>query len=152
MEKIKKLFSREVISYIICGLVTTLVNILLFKILFENCNVTYGIANIIAVVLAKVFAYFANKYFVFQHRCESKREVLAEMTKYIITRGFTGLIDIFGMFFAVEILHANQMTTKYILQVIVIVLNYLLGKNVVFKDSKIDRKTKKQLKKEILKC
>ena len=47
-------------------------------------------------------------------------------------RGFTGIIDIFGMFYAVEILKADEMFTKCVIQVIVIILNYILGKRVVF--------------------
>ena len=137
---IKKVFSREFITYGIFGVLTTLVNILIFKLLFENIGIDYGIANIIAVLSAKVFAYVTNKLFVFKHHCENIKELLLEILKYVFARGFTGLVDIFGMFFAVEILNADEMITKYIIQVIVIVLNYILGKKVVFKNNDRSKK------------
>ena len=137
---LKKVFSREFITYGVFGVLTTLVNILIFKLLFENLAIAYGIANIIAVLSAKVFAYITNKLFVFRSHCANVKELLLEIVKYVFARGFTGLIDIFGMFFAVELLHADEMITKYIIQVIVIILNYILGKKVVFK--KHDRSKK----------
>lgn len=140
---IKKVFSREFITYGVFGVLTTLVNILIFKLLFENIGITYGIANIIAVLSAKVFAYITNKLFVFKHHCENIKELILEIVKYVFARGFTGLIDIFGMFFAVEILNADKMITKYIIQVIVIILNYILGKKVVFKNNDRSKKAEK---------
>lgn len=140
---IKKVFSREFITYGVFGVLTTLVNILIFKLLFENFGITYGIANIIAVLSAKVFAYITNKLFVFKHHCANAKELLLEIVKYVFARGFTGLIDIFGMFFAVEILKADEMLTKYIIQVIVIILNYILGKKVVFKNNDRSKKDEK---------
>lgn len=139
----KKVFSREFITYGIFGVLTTLVNIIIFKLLFENIGIAYGIANIIAVLSAKIFAYITNKLFVFKHHCESVKELLLEIVKCVFARGFTGLVDIFGMFFAVEILNADEMITKYIIQVIVIILNYILGKKVVFKNNDRSKKAEK---------
>ena len=62
-----------------------------------------------------------------------------EIIRYIFARGFTGLIDIFGMLFAVEILMADEMIAKYIIQVIVIVLNYIFGKRLVFRGNEKNR-------------
>ncbi|MBP3554784.1 MAG: GtrA family protein [Clostridia bacterium] len=130
---LKKVLSREFITYGVFGVLTMLFNILVFQILFEKLAIAYGIANIIAVLSAKIFAYVTNKLFVFRSHCANFKELFLEIIKYVFARGFTGLIDIFGMFFAVELLHADEMMTKYVIQVIVIVLNYILGKKVVFK-------------------
>lgn len=136
----KKVFSREFITYGVFGVLTTLVNVLVFKLLFENLAIAYGAANIIAVLSAKIFAYITNKLFVFRSHCTNFKELLLEICKYVFARGFTGLIDIFGMFFAVELLHADEMITKYVIQVIVIILNYILGKKVVFKKNERNKK------------
>jgi putative flippase GtrA len=130
MEKAKKLFgkllkkvlSREFISYGVFGVLTTLVNILLFR-LGMTIGITYSIANILAVLGAKLFAYVTNKLFVFRHHCATKKELLLEILRFVFARGFTGLVDILGMIFAVEVLHADEMIAKYVLQVIVILLN-----------------------------
>lgn len=135
----KKLFFREFITYGIFGVMTTLVNILVFQLLWKEMGIIYGIANIIAVLAAKVFAYLTNKCFVFRSHCANIRELLMEIIRYIFARGFTGLIDIFGMLFAVEILMADEMIAKYIIQVIVIVLNYIFGKRLVFRGNEKNR-------------
>lgn len=137
---LKKVFSREFISYVVFGVLTTVVNILLFRVGLE-AGITYSIANLIAIIGAKVFAYITNKLFVFRHRCESFRALLLEMLRFVFARGFTGLVDFFGLLFAVELLHADEMIAKYILQVIVILLNYILSKKVVFKDHDRRKKT-----------
>lgn len=135
----RKVFSREFITYGVFGLLTTLVNILVFHLLCKEAGIAYGIANIIAVLTAKVFAYLTNKCFVFRSHCANIQELLVEIIRYIFARGFTGLIDIFGMLFAVEILMADEMIAKYIIQVIVIVLNYILGKRLVFRGNEKNR-------------
>lgn len=140
---INKVFSREFISYVVFGLLTTIVNIAIFEIGMK-LGIVYGIANIIAVIGAKLFAYVTNKLFVFQHKCANAKELVIEIIKFVFARGFTGLVDIFGMFLAVELLSADKTITKCVLQVIVIILNYILSKKVVFKDSAAERKSLKK--------
>lgn len=137
---LKKVFSREFISYVVFGVLTTLVNILLFR-FGMAVGITYSVANILAVLGAKLFAYVTNKLFVFQHHCATAKELLLEILRFVFARGFTGLVDILGMIFAVEILRADEMIAKYVLQVIVILLNYILSKKVVFKDHDRRKKT-----------
>ena len=132
---LKKVFSREFITYGIFGVLTTLVNILLFD-GGMVLGITYSLANLIAILGAKVFAYVTNKLFVFRHHCESFRALMLEMVRFVFARGFTGLVDFFGLLFAVEILHADAMISKYVLQVIVILLNYVLSKKIIFRSAK----------------
>lgn len=132
---LKKVFSREFITYGVFGVLTTLVNILLFR-GGLSLGITYSIANLIAILSAKVFAYITNKLFVFRHHCEDFRALLMEMLRFVFARSFTGLVDFFGLLFAVEILRADKMIAKCVLQVIVILLNYILGKKIVFRPKK----------------
>ena len=136
MEKIKKIFSYKTVYYVKCILFATLINVLIFKLLFGSLNINYMIANIIAVVLSKVFSFLVNKFFIFKCRCNSKKDLIAEVSKYVLTRCFTSSIDILGMYLAVESFHIDQLTVKWLLQIIIIVLNYILANNVVFKGAK----------------
>lgn len=124
--------SGEVIRYIIIGVTTTLVNLLIYHVLLY-AGLDYRIANIIAIISAKLYAYVTNKKFVFRSKCANWKDLVAEACRYILARGFTGVLDYFGLIFAVEVLHADKVISKYVLQVIVIVLNYVFGKFVVFK-------------------
>ena len=94
--------------------------------------VDYKIGNLIAIISSKIFAYVANKKFVFKTKCATKAEWIKEAVRYIITRGFTALIDYFGVIFLVEVFHLNESYVKYFVLLIVVVLNYILGKNAVF--------------------
>lgn len=124
---------KETVLYIIFGLATTAVNIISFQILYKY-GLDYKIANLIALLLGKLFAYVTNKRFVFHSHCNSVKELCSEIIRFIFARGITGLIDYVGMIFAVELLHIPANIVKYILQVIIIILNYILSKKAVFKN------------------
>ena len=120
----------ELLRYGFFGACTTVVNIAVYQLLLLFLD--YRISNLIAILSAKLFAYVTNKRFVFRSRCGSLRELLGEMLRFILARGATGLLDYFGLIAAVEVLHLDRVWSKYGLQVLVILLNYVLGKKAVF--------------------
>lgn len=123
---------KEFIIYGIVGVTTTLVNIAIYQVLlFFKCH--YTVANLIAIITCKIYGYLANKNIVFKSHCESIKELLKELTKFVFARGFTGLVDYFGLILCVEVFNADKVISKYVIQVIVIILNYVLGKYLVFK-------------------
>lgn len=122
---------REGITYVLVGLTTTAVNLIIYQgLLFFN--VDYKIANIFAVILCKVYGYFANKLIVFKSHCDNWKELLKELVRFIMARGFTGVVDYFGLIFVVEVCNCDKVISKYAISVLVIVLNYILGKKMVF--------------------
>lgn len=123
---------KEILSYLFFGVTTTIVNIAVFQI-FMRIGIDYKIANLLALILAKLYAYVTNKWFVFRSHCNSLGELMMEFLRFASARGVTGLIDYFGLIFAIEVLNFAPVLSKYILQVIVIVLNYILSKMTVFK-------------------
>jgi putative flippase GtrA len=92
----------------------------------------YRLANFIAIVFGKLFAYITNKLFVFNSKTKGIIDCSFEFVKFILARGFTGILDFFGVIFLVEIVGIESIPAKYALQVVVIVLNYVLGKWIVF--------------------
>lgn len=121
---------RELISYGIFGVATTIVNIVLYQCFLFFID--YKVSNLIAIVGAKLFAYFVNKKFVFHSKCANMKELCNEIIRFIVTRGFTGVIDYFGVIFLVEVVQCDKSYSKYIIQVVVIILNYIFGKKMVF--------------------
>ena len=122
---------QELLSYLVFGLLTTVVNVGVFNLLYV-LDVEYQFANLTALVLAKLFAYFTNKHFVFKTKTRQGFESIREFIRFVFARGFTGLVDYFGLIFLVEIISFDPVYSKYGLQVVVIVLNYILGKKLVF--------------------
>ena len=141
--KISKERFLEIFRYGLTGLSNTLVNIFIYHFLLL-IGVDYNLSNFIAILICKIYGYVVNKLFVFRSRCSTRKELLSEIVKYILSRGFSCLIDYFGLLFAVEILHGDKIISKYVIQIIIIVMNYLTGKFMVFKN--IDTgKTKNEL-------
>ena len=140
IKKIKeKLINRETILYAIFGFLTFLVGIVIYQGLLY-LGVDYKISNIFSLVLGKLFAYVMNKLVVF--RCKNKDfwDFCKEFIRFAIARGFTALIDYFGVIIAVEIFDCNKVISKYFFMVLVIILNYFFGKSVVFKSASEETK------------
>lgn len=129
--KVNEIFERkEVTRYLFWGVVTVLVNY--FSYLLLEQFLAYQIANLISIIFTKVFAYCTNKRFVFQTKTNFKEQVL-EVLRYILGRGFTGVVDFFGLILLVDILLINDKLGKMIMIVITTILNYFCGKIFVFK-------------------
>lgn len=128
----KKSNSLELPLYAVFGVATTLVNIGVYQGALSLLHMDYWVSNLIALIASKIFAYIVNKKFVFRSKCEDKKALCKEMIRFIFARGATGLIDYFGLLLAVEVFAWNQIYSKYVLQAIVILLNFILGKKAVF--------------------
>lgn len=140
MEKIKdlikKVCSKEVILYLIFGVLTTIVSLVTYYICvgtFLNAEnaIQLQIANVISWIVSVVFAYVTNRKFVFEVTNTNK---LKEATKFVTSRIATLLMDMFIMFLGVTILKFNNEIIKLVSQVIVIVANYVFSKIFVFKN------------------
>ena len=126
---------EELWRYFVFGVLTTLVNVLIFQFLLK-LSISYLIANLVALIAAKLFAYVTNKHFVFKTQTKGMRNTVREVLRFVFARGFTGLVDYFGLIFMVEVLALDPVLSKYFLQIIVIALNYILGKKMVFVQEK----------------
>ena len=127
----KKLNNRQVINYFIWGISTTVVNIGLFTMLCTTMD--YHKANLIAIIACKVYAYVVNKLFVFCSRCKDMGAFIHEIFRYLISRGFTGVLDYLGVIILVEYFNVNKIISKYLIMITVMILNFLLGKYAVFR-------------------
>ena len=127
----KKAFA-ELVRYGIAGGTTTIVNIGLYHGLVL-LRLDYKAANLIAIICSKIYGYLVNKQFVFKSHCNTKKVLLQEIGKFIGARGITGIVDYAGLIIFVEVLGLDKVISKYVINVLVIVLNYILGKYMVFK-------------------
>ena len=127
--------NKDFFRYIVGGGLTTLSNILLYTILvIFGMKVRY--ANLIAMIFAKAFGYGINKFYVFRTKSNNIKDLSKEASKYFTARIFTGVVDYFLIVFLVEILNFHPFITKYIVTILVIVLNYILSKYFVFHHKK----------------
>lgn len=121
---------RELALYVIFGVLTTVVNILVYLFFSKILNVNYLISNIFAWFLSVLFAYITNRIYVF----ESVRDnFLKEGLLFFSGRIFSGIVDTALMFVFIELLFVPDLISKIVIQVIVVILNYLFSKLIVFK-------------------
>ena len=132
---IKRLFFKykELIAYGFFGVCTTVINTLAYMLLFDVLGVPNVVSTIIAWVLAVSFAYVTNRRWVFESKVSGREAVTREALKFFEMRAATGVLDVAIMFVAVDLLHMNGDIWKLISNVIVIILNYLASKLIVFK-------------------
>lgn len=142
-ELIKKVCNKEVISYIIFGILTTLVNIVVSYILKAFCHIDGNISSTIGIIASIIFAYFTNRKWVFNSNANTVKEKWVEFCKFILGRGFTMVVEIVGVFLLNDIIHAfygifsdniAYLVNKMIMTVIVIVLNFFISKFFAFKN------------------
>ncbi len=121
---------KEIINYLIFGGLTTVVSIVTYALFAKVFNIDYLISNVLSWVLAVLFAYITNKIFVFESK--SKKNV-KEITSFFFFRIISLVIEMIILYIFVDMLHIDDLITKIIAQVIVIVANYVFSKVFVFK-------------------
>lgn len=133
---VKKLCTREVILYIIFGILTTCVNIISFMILSSVFHVEENIASSIGIILAVLLAYVTNRKLVFNSTASTFTQYLKEFGKFILGRAFTMIVEAVGFWFLFSVLKItlfDGLVTKLIMNVIVIILNFFISKFFAFK-------------------
>lgn len=134
-ELIQKICTKEVLSYTIFGILTTVVNIVVSTILNKFFSVEGNIASTIGIIACILFAYFTNRKWVFHSQAKTAKEKWAEFIKFILGRGITMVIEMVGFFLLYTICLLPFLFSKCIITVIVIILNYFLSKFFAFKQS-----------------
>lgn len=158
---IDKLFTREIITYVIFGVLTTVVNLITFYItkkifisigwdgvfnaLFTSAGsekilallgkgTDYLDATVIAWVVAVIFAFVTNKLIVFESKSWKPSVAGKEFAGFIGARIFSLLVELLFMFITVTLLSINEFIAKLFVQFVVVVLNYIFSKLLIFKN------------------
>ncbi len=131
--KNKKL-TKELVLYVIMGVLTTAVNFVCYF-LFEKF-LSPTLSTVAAWVLAVLFAYITNCKFVFESSPDSFVGYLKQITSFFLARVISGVFDIAMTFVFIEKMQFNSFVIKIIINIIVIVFNYIASKLVIFKKKK----------------
>ena len=125
-------WNNSVMRYIFFGGCTTLVNLGTYYILRLATELDINVANTISVITAILFAYVVNSRFVFESKANGFKEQFAEFMKFISARVATMVIEVGGVWLMVDVLHVNDYIAKFIIQFIVLALNYIFSKFLIF--------------------
>lgn len=121
---------REILLYVFFGVLTTLINIIVFFLMRDFLNSSIVISNTIAWLLSVLFAFVTNKKWVFESKNNQR---LKEMVHFYLARIATLLIETIVLYILIDLMLINDTISKVFSNIIVIVLNYVFSKMFVFK-------------------
>lgn len=135
IQKIRALVIKywDVVSYLFFGVLTTVVNYLVYLPIYNFLGISAAVSNVIAWAAAVAFAYLTNKPFVFKSHDWSMKTVLPELGKFVGCRVASGAMETAIIFLTVDLLGWNGNIWKLITSVLVVTLNYIASKLVVFR-------------------
>ncbi|MBP3503365.1 MAG: GtrA family protein [Clostridia bacterium] len=129
---IQKFLTIEIVLYIVFGILTTIVNIGSFAIL-TSFKLEENFSNVIAIILAVLFAYFTNKGLVFNSTASTFKEKFYEFFKFMLGRAFTMVIELVGFYLLFNIITIPKLISKTLITILVIILNFFISKFFAFK-------------------
>ncbi len=135
LQKLKSLVKNhwDIVTYLFFGVLTTAVNYLVYLPVYNLLHFSASVSNAIAWVAAVAFAYLTNKPFVFKSHDWSRQTVIPELTKFVSCRLGSGILETLILLLTVDLLGWNGNIWKLVTSVLVVVLNYIASKLLVFK-------------------
>lgn len=124
---------HEMILYIFFGGLAFLVSIFTFAFFHMLLDINELIANVLSWIITVLFAFFTNRIWVFKAYTKTYRELIVQLFAFLGGRIITLIVEEGILFIFITLLNLNSMMIKISAQVIVIVLNYVISKLVIFK-------------------
>lgn len=126
----------DIVSYLFFGGLTTVVSFVIYFSLYRYVRFSAAWSNVIAWVAAVLFAFVTNKPFVFRSNNWSLAVVFPELGKFVGSRLVSGLLETAFLALTVDVLGLHNLTMKIVASVMVVILNYVSSKLIVFRKTK----------------
>lgn len=139
MNKIKELYIKykEVINYLVFGGLSTAVNFVSYYIAARLLGIEEVTSSGISWFCSVLFAYITNKIFVFESKTDTKKAFFKEMISFFLARILSGILCDVGTFaLMVKVFNINDIIAKIVTQVMVVIVNYIFSKLIIFKKKK----------------
>lgn len=135
IDKIRALYKKyeELVLYVICGGLTTLVNIVVYGLCADILGIFYLVSNFIAWALSVLFAYVTNRKWVFKSKKRGKRAILHEFFLFVSGRVMSMAGDMVIMFLCVSVAHLPGLAAKILANIFVMIFNYVFSKLIIFR-------------------
>lgn len=126
-------YYKGIITYLFFGVCTTAVNVIVYYLCAHQLHFSMGISTIVAWSLAVSVAYVTNKKWVFGSGSWKKSVIIREALSFIFCRLLTGVLDLVIMFVSVGCFGWDDLVMKLLSNVLVIILNYVASKQIIFR-------------------
>lgn len=139
---LKKLYNKykDVIPYLFFGVCTTVINVVVYWLMAHPLGMGTTISTLIAWLVAVIFAYVTNRKWVFHSKAKKRNEILEEIGSFFTCRIGTGIVDWVIMLLFVDLIGFNDVIIKFLANVIVIILNYIASKFIIFNTENLLKK------------
>ena len=127
---------KSTILYLIFGVSSTVINMIIYYICYDIMRINNVVSTLLAWIAAVIFAFITNKQLVFGSESWDFKTLKDEVIKFTGCRIATGLLDIIFMYGAVDLLRMNALIMKFISNIIVVVLNYIASRLIIFTNKK----------------
>ncbi len=128
---------REGMRYLVFGALSTIVNIVVFEIFHSGAKLSITMSNVIAWIVAVIFAYITNKLWVFYSKTKEIKDLIQEIASFLGARVATLVIETIFLIVMIDKFGLNSTFMKIISNVIVIILNFIFSKLWIFKKKEI---------------
>lgn len=138
-EKIKALIKkyREIILYLIFGVLTTAVSFGAYYVLLA-LGLHYIASQIISWAAAVAFAFVVNKIFVFEDKADSAGELFRQIWQFVSVRIASGVIETAILWLLVDVAGMSEDVAKIPVAVLTVIINYVASKLLIFRKKKDD--------------
>lgn len=124
---------KEVINYLVFGVLTTLINIVSYGIFSKIFNIDFKLATTIAWIISVIFAFITNKIYVFNSKNPNILLITKEFILFIFFRLLSYIVDIVLMIMLVDWMKIDDLVSKILVNVVVVIINYFASRYFVFK-------------------
>lgn len=132
---------KEIINYLVFGVLAMVVNFISYFLFARICHIDEVISSGLSWFCSVLFAYITNKLFVFDSKTTTKKELIKEAISFFLARVISGILCDVGTFaLMVKLLQINDIISKVVTQVMVVIMNYVFSKFIVFKKEKANIK------------
>ena len=135
IQKIRNLIEKhyDILVYLVFGVLTTVVNYVVYLPCYNLLHLSAAVSNVLAWAVAVAFAYLTNKPFVFHSHDWSAKTVIPELAKFVGSRIGSGGLETLIIFLTVDCLSWNGNVMKLMTSVLVVIINYVASKLLVFR-------------------
>ena len=125
---------KSIINYLFFGISSTIINIVTYQLCYKIFEIKNIPSNIIAWIITILFAFITNKLWVFKNDVNDFKGIFKEFVVFIGCRILTGIFDMIIMYIGVDLLSFNSLIIKMLSNIIVIILNFIFSKLIIFKN------------------
>ncbi len=135
MQRLYSLFKKykQILLYLICGGITTCINLGTYFISAHFFKIKVVSSTLIAKITTLICAYLGNRIFVFQSQNKTPKKLIREVFLFYVCRLITTCVDVGIMYVGVSLLGIQDMIVKVFANIVVVILNFIFSKGIVFK-------------------